>query len=171
MTYQAQMPNQMYQNQMLNQGGYMTNMYQQMKPEYGANSNSGGSNTSNVINTNTSNNNQGNSNNGEPQSLLPGSNVIIGKEIETNNGIINVCFEASTGSRTIINIPEDISIKEAIEIFAKKIKLNQKYIGKEVIFVYTGKKIKADSNDSIKTLTIHNQSVNNVFDQANVLGA
>ena len=180
--YQAQTPmtNQMYQNQMVNQGGFMTNMYQQVNPNVPNNNNNFSNtnfNTPNAYNLNPNQNTQGNSNNEEPKSLLPENTDIIG-QIVHSDGIVNAVFEASTGSIAVIQIKESTSIKEAIEKYAEKIKLNQKYIGKEVIFVLNGKKLDPFSNDILVNIIIKKNPMEkltqftvNVFDQANVLGA
>ena len=179
---QAPMTNQMYQNQMVNQGGFMTNMYQQVAPGVPNNNNFTNTNfnntpTPNTININSNQNNQVNSNNGEPQSLLPENKDMIGTMVYSD-GIVNVIFEASTGSTAVIQIKESTTIKEAIEKYAEKIKLNQKYIGKEVIFVLNGKKLDPFSNDIIVAIITKKNPTDkvvqfkvNVFDQANVLGA
>ena len=180
--YQPQMPNQMYQNQMVNQGGFMTNMYQQVAPGVPNNNNFTNTNfnntpTSNTININPNQNTQGNSNNEEPKSLLPENIDMIGKMVYSD-GIVNAVFEASTGSTAVIQIKESTSIKEAIEKYAERIRLNQKYIGKEVIFVLNGKKLDPFSNDIIVAIITKKNPTDkvvqfkvNVFDQANVLGA
>ena len=179
---QAPMTNQMYQNQMVNQGGFMTNMYQQVAPGVPNNNNFTNTNfnntpTPNTININSNQNNQVNSNNGEPQSLLPENIKMIGEIVHSDN-VVNAIFEASTGSRAVIHIKESTTIKEAIEKYAEKIKLNQKYIGKEVIFVLNGKKLDPFSNDKIVAIITKKSPMDkviqfkvNVFDQANVLGA
>ena len=180
--YQPQMPNQMYQNQMVNQGGFMTNMYQQVAPGVPNNNNFTNTNfnntpTSNTININPNQNTQGNSNNEEPKSLLPENIDMIGKMVYSD-GIVNAIFEASTGSTAVIQIKESTSIKEAIEKYAERIRLNQKYIGKEVICVLNGKKLDPFSNDIIVAIITKKNPTDkvvqfkvNVFDQANVLGA
>jgi hypothetical protein len=177
---QAQMQNQIYQNQnqMINQGGLMVNMYQQVNPGVPSNNNltNNNINTPSTSNINPNQNNQGNLNNGEPQPLLPENDEMIGKIINSK-GIINVFFEASTGSIAVININKDTPIKEAIEKYAEKIHLNKKYIGKEVIFVLNGKKLDPFSNNLFDLLNKKDsqgeivQFKINVFDQANVLGA
>ena len=177
---QAPMTNQMYQNQMVNQGGFMTNMYQQVNPNVPNNNNNFSNtnfNTPNTYNLNPNQNTQGNSNNEEPKSLLPENTDIIG-QIVHSDGIVNAVFEASTGSIAVIQIKESTSIKEAIEKYAERIKLNQKYIGKEVIFVLNGKKLDPFSNDKIVAIITKKSPMDkviqfkvNVFDQANVLGA
>jgi len=169
---QAQTTNQIYTNQMVNQGGLMTNMYQQVNQ--------------NVINNNNFTNNniptpnqtsQGNSNDEEPQTLIPGNTDMIGKIVHSE-GVINAIFEASTGSTAVIQINDKTPVKEAIEKYAEKIKLNQRYIGKEVIFVLNGKKMDPSSNkilvDFIKKTNPNDKVIQfkvNVFDQSNVLGA
>ena len=102
---------------------------------------------------------------------------MIGEIVHSDN-VVNAIFEASTGSRAVIHIKESTTIKEAIEKYAEKIKLNQKYIGKEVIFVLNGKKLDPFSNDILVNIIIKKNPMEkltqftvNVFDQANVLGA
>jgi hypothetical protein len=183
----VQMPgNQMYQNQMVNQGmcnsgGFMTNMYQQQPMNPGFMPYSNPSVQTNIPNSNVTpttnnnnnvNNNQGNTNDQEPQSLLQRNNELIGDpNAPTGNGIINIFFEASTGSRAVLNISESTPIKDVLKKYAAKIKLNEKFIGKQIMFLYTGKRIDPNSTQTVKELKINNGSQITVFDQANVLGA
>jgi hypothetical protein len=179
------MPTQMQVNQMypinnqgmVNSGGYMANMYQPMNPGFISYSNPGVQPT--VTNaptpTPTNVNSQGTANNGEaPPSLLQRNTDLIGDpNAPTGNGIINVFFEASTGSRAVLNLPEDTPVKDTLKKYAEKIKINQAFIGKKIMFLYTGKRIDNEPNcdKTLKELKILNGSQITVFDQANVLGA
>ena len=184
---QYQMPTQMQVNQMypinnqgmVNSGGYMANMYQPMNPGFISYSNPGVqptvTNAPTPTPTPTNVNSQGTANNGEaPPSLLQRNTDLIGDpNAPTGNGIINVFFEASTGSRAVLNLPEDTPVKDTLKKYAEKIKLNQAFIGKKIMFLYTGKRIDNEPNcdKTLKELKILNGSQITVFDQANVLGA
>jgi hypothetical protein len=180
---QYQMPTQMQVNQMypinnqgmVNSGGYMANMYQPMNPGFISYSNPGVQPTVTNAPTPTNVNSQGTANNGEaPPSLLQRNTDLIGDpNAPTGNGIINVFFEASTGSRAVLNLPEDTPVKDTLKKYAEKIKINQAFIGKKIMFLYTGKRIDNEPNcdKTLKELKILNGSQITVFDQANVLGA
>ena len=168
-------------------GGYMANMYQP-NPVY-INPNISNPNVPitnipnvNVPNTSVScpnvpisnlNNNQGNTNRGQaPPSLLSRDPSLIGQLVASNNGIINVYFNASTGSQVVINIKEDTPFKEAVEKYCEKIKLDKKFIEmKKIIFIYLGTQMDPQSTEPIKSLKISNLSKIDVFDQGNVIGA
>ena len=128
---------------------------------------------SNVPPVNNVSDNQGNANNGDaPPSLLSRDTNLIGEVVDTSNGIINVYFEASTGSKAVLNIKDTDPIKEVLEKYADKVKLNKQYIvSKKIIFLYLNEKIDPFSTDPVKNLKIHDTSKINVFDQNNVLGA
>jgi hypothetical protein len=172
---------------MANQNGLMVNMYPMNQGgvnPYNSNPNVPIQNNPNVIVPNTSNstptvqisninnNNQGNANGEAPPSILSRDTQLVGETVIPANGIINVFFEASTGSRAVINIPEDTSIKEALEKYAEKINLNKQYLtNNKIIFLFSNQKLDANSTDSIKSKKILNNCKINVFDQGNVLGA
>ena len=172
----------MYSMGMGGQPGYMTGMYT-MNPSMSNPSVpiTGISNPSvpitSVSNTNVPvnnvSNNQGNENNGEaPPSLLSRDTKLVGQEVAPIDGLINVYFEASTGSKAVLNIKETTPIKEALEQYADKIKLNKQYISsKKILFLYLNKQIDPNSTAPVSTLNIRNLSKINVFDQNNVLGA
>ena len=127
----------------------------------------------NVPVTNT-NNNENNTNYGEPpESILSRDTKLIGDpNAPTGNGMINVFFEASTGSKAVLNLNEDTPIKEALEKYAEKVKLNKQYLtNKKILFLFCSKQIDPTSTNSLKSIKIINQCTINVFDQANVLGA
>ena len=196
-----QMPNPAYQNPNLmvnpamyspnmvmnNQNGYMTGMYPMntgMTTISNPNVNITGISNANVPITsvsysnvppvNNGSNNQGNENNGEqpPPSLLSRDTQLIGEVVDTSSGLINVYFEASTGSKAVLNIKETDPIKEVLEKYADKVKLNKQYIvSKKIIFLYLNKQIDPNSTDPVSKINIHNLSKINVFDQNNVLGA
>ena len=172
---------------MVYQNGFMVNMYPTnqvyINPNI-SNPNVPIQNISNVNVPNTSascptvpisnlNNNQSNTNNGEaPPSILSRDPNLIGKPVDSNDGIINVYFFASTGSKAVINIKEDTPIKEALDKYCEKVKLNKMYIEKKkILFIFLGLEINPESTASIKSIKIINNSKINVFDQANVLGA
>ena len=172
----------MYSMGMGGQPGYMTGMYT-MNPSMSNPSVpiTGISNPSVPITSvsnpnvpvNNESNNQGNENNGEaPPSLLSRDTKLVGQEVAPIDGLINVYFEASTGSTAVLNIKETTPIKEALEQYADKINLNKQYIvSKKILFLYLNKQIDPNSTDPVSKLNIHNLSKINVFDQNNVLGA
>ena len=165
-----------------NGNGLMMNMYQQNVGHMIYNNNAPITNSSNTDetcdyygkNNNSSNhiNNQGNKNDDKEESVLARNTVLIGDpNAPTGNGIINIFFEASTGSRAVINVSENTPIKEVLEKYAEKINLHKNYLGNKVIFLLFGKKIDPSSTAPIKSINIKNGNSISVFDQQNVLGA
>ena len=173
---------------MVYQNGFMTNMYPTSQVYVNPTMSNPNVPIQNISNANVNitsvsspnvpisnlNNNEGNTNSGAaPPSLLSRDTQLIGEVVESNDkGIINVYFDASTGSKAVINIPENTPIKEALDKYCEKVQLNKMYVEKKkILFIFLGAQIDPESTESIKSLKIINNSKINVFDQGNVLGA
>ena len=92
------------------------------------------------------------------------------KKPTKESNLINISFEASTGLKTELCVSEKISVKELLKMFAKKVNLSESYFGKEVIFLFDGKKLDHESLEEIKEVGIGNNSSIIIFDQSNVIG-
>jgi hypothetical protein len=124
----------------------------------------------NNVNYNVNNNN--NNANQKDQSLLSRDNKLIGDpNLPTGQGYINVYFEASTGNTVVLNLKDNIGLRDALKLYMNKIQLSESYIGTHIVFLFNGRKLDHESNDSIKTFKIVNSSKITVFDQGNVIGA
>jgi hypothetical protein len=124
----------------------------------------------NNVNNNINNNN--NNANQKDQSLLSRDNRLIGDpNLPTGQGYINVFFEASTGNTVVLNLKDDIGLRDALKQYMNKIQLSESYIGTQIVFLFNGRKLDHESNEPIKTFKIGNSSKITVFDQGNVIGA
>ena len=164
-------PNMMMGMQFYNPA--MNNMYMQ-QPGYGCfqgNNPMMQNNMNNMNNTpNTSNNNT--TSQQETPSLLSRDNKIIGDlNLTPGEGYINVYFEASTGNTVVIHVKDNIGLRDALKLYMEKMQLSESFIGTHIVFLFNGRKLDHDSNESIKTFKIGNSSKITVFDQGNVIGA
>ena len=117
-------------------------------------------------------NNVNNVMNKKDESILSRDNKLIGDpNLPTGQGKINVYFEASTGNTVVLNLDENIHLRDALKQYMNKIQLSESYIGTQIVFLYNGRKLDHDSEESIKIFKIVNFSKITVFDQGNVIGA
>ena len=117
-------------------------------------------------------NNNNNNANQQDKSLLIRDNKLIGDpNLPTGQGKINVYFEASTGNTVVLNLEENIGLRDALKLYMNKIQLSENYIGNQIVFLFNGRKLDHESNEPIKTFKIVNSSKITVFDQGNVIGA
>ena len=140
--------------------GYMNNM-NMAYPGYGGvpmnnnnmmqpNTNSNTTNTTNTPNSNNTSNNQ-------LKGLLSRENKLIGDPtLPTGQGYINVFFEASTGNTVVLNIKDNLGLRDALKLYMQKLGLAENHIGKEIVFLFNGKKLEHESNDPIKSFKIVN---------------
>ena len=56
---------------------------------------------------------------------------------EDKNNLINIIFKVSSGLEVSILVPNFISIKELIKIFARKVGIPEDALGKEINFIYS----------------------------------
>ena len=121
----------------------------------------------NVNTINNVNNNQ------EPKELLPRNDKVMkDNTLVSNNGnqpIVNIAFDASTGSKVIISAPKNTTIKDLIKQYIKKINISENHIGKDIIFLFNGEKMNPHSEKTLQDFPFF--AVITVFDQNNVIGA
>ena len=167
--YNANNMNNNMPNSMNNMNNQMANNMANNPPTIPTTSNS----TSNMqINQNTQNNTNP-QNNDEHKGLLPRGNQVVGDKILQPVGdIINVNIDASTGTKTIINISQESPVIDLLKKYCERNNLGESHIGKSLAFLFNGRKINEDDyNKTIKKLGIVNMSTVTVYDQGNVIGA
>ena len=87
-------------------------------------------------------------------------------------GIIGLClwtinFDVSTGSKISMKISQNQTIKDMMDAFANEIRVPKESIGKDIIFLYNGRKL--DENDSVERV-LRDKTTVTVFDVNNVIG-
>ena len=121
---------------------------------------------------NVNTNNNGN-NNQQPKELIPRSDKVWKDSslASANNDQprINVTFDTSTGLKVIIFVTRNITIRELIKQFIKKIGISESHIGTNIIFLFNGEKMNPFSGDTLYSFP--DVSVITVVDQNNVIGA
>ena len=88
---------------------------------------------------------------------------------QNNLNLKNISFDASTGLKVILKVPNDTTIKELLKKYVEKIGLSEKVIGTDLIFLFNGGRMDTNSEDSIQKF--QDFSSITVFDQNNVIGA
>ena len=113
-----------------------------------------------------------NQNEEQKNGILPRGNYVNG-DINATQGedMINVTFDASTGVKTIVCVKRTAPFKEILKAYVKKIGLPENLIGTQIQFLFNGKKLEPDSEDTPISLKLKNMTSVTVFDVGNVLGA
>ena len=101
--------------------------------------------------------------------LFRNTSVITVYDLE---GIIGLClwtinFDTSTGLKISMKINQNKTIKDMMDAFANEIRVPKESIGKDIIFLYNGRKL--DENDSVKRV-LRDKTTVTVFDANNVIG-
>ena len=152
------------------------NFNNNMNIENGNNPNSLSMDNKNFYNLNNNNNNNinSNNNNGPPsKEVLPRPNnfnpIPDNSNFAASSNMKNILFEASTGLKVMIKADINTTIKELLKMYIERIGLNESFIDKDIVFLFTGEKM--DSKSEEKITKIPNMGVITVFDQNNVIGA
>ena len=115
-----------------------------------------------------------NQNEEQKNGVLPRGNYVNG-DINVTQGedMINVTFDASTGVKTIVCVKRTTPFKEILKEYVKKIGLPENIIGSEagIQFLFNGKRLDPNSEDTPLSLKLKNMTTVSVFDVGNVIGA
>ena len=103
--------------------------------------------------------------------VLPRGNITNGDTLAKGEDMCNITFDASTGVKTIINAKKDEPFKEIFKKYMNKIGLPESYIGTQIVFLFNGKKLEGNSEETPKKLKLQNMASVTVFDVGNVIGA
>ena len=82
---------------------------------------------------------------------------------------INIKFNCSSGFSINIKVSYLITVKELIKKFCRENELEEKYIDKEIIFLFNGNKIDPTSNDSLDKIKLKDNCNIIVLDEGNLL--
>ena len=95
--------------------------------------------------------------------------------IKENPGIlgeqIDLHFDASTGTKVLIPIGLNNTIKDAYILYCNKVDINYSQIDENIIFLYMGQRLRFEDNRTLRQIGIRNRSSITVFDQGKVIGA
>ena len=91
-------------------------------------------------------------------------NMMNTKPNSSSGNKISITFEVSTGSKVTLEMETSTTIEEMIKEYAKEINLPEKYLGRKVIFLYTGQKLDFKSKQTIGSM-FNNNALICVFDQ------
>jgi hypothetical protein len=110
--------------------------------------------------------------NGENQEYLPRGNYVNGDiNVAKGEDMMNITFDASTGVKTIVCVKKTTQFKDIFKEYVKKLGLFENVIGKQIVFLFNGKKLDENSEDTPKSLKLQNMASITVFDVGNVIGA
>ena len=84
---------------------------------------------------------------------------------------IDLYFEASTGSKVLIPIGLNNTIKDAYILYCSKLYINYSHIDKNIIFLFNAQILKCEDNITLKEFGFRNKSQLMVIDYHNVIGA
>ncbi len=92
---------------------------------------------------------------------------------KTNNNIMaNIYLIASSGLKVLLNVPEDITMKELFRLYVKKLGISPKHLGKDIIFIYNAETIDINEQKKFSQLVKGSTTMTiTVIDQNNVIGA
>ena len=92
---------------------------------------------------------------------------------KTNNNIMaNIYLIASSGLKVLLNVPEDITMKELFRLYVKKLGISPKHLGKDIIFIYNAETIDTNEQKKFSQLVKGSTTMTiTVIDQNNVIGA
>ena len=92
-------------------------------------------------------------------------------KIKNNIPILNIIFQASTGLKVNIVSELDCTIKDLFRKYINILGLPERYLGKEIIFLYNAKKMDIDSQDLVSSQFPRDFITVTVVDYNNVIGA
>ena len=97
-------------------------------------------------------------------------NQVINKSFFDPN-LMNVTFMTPAGHRVLLSIPKDTTILQMCQMYMDRLKLPRYYIGNDVQFLYSAKKIDPFSDETVINMFKTNNILITVFDQGGVVGA
>ena len=104
--------------------------------------------------------------------VLPRGNYVNGDiSVAKGEDMVNITFDASTGVKTIVCVKKTTQFKDIFKEYVKKLGLLENVIGKQIVFLFNGKKLDENSEDTPKSLKLQNMASITVFDVGNVIGA
>ena len=86
------------------------------------------------------------------------------------NRRIGIYFTTPNGSKTFIEVPTDIKIKDLYLAYAKKMKINPNLLGKEILFLFNGYKININEDKDLISFGLNGVSHIIVCDSKNIIG-
>ena len=121
---------------------------------------------------NNMNNNINVNNNQQPQDLIKRGNVSETYDLYPGQGNkINVVMAASSGLRIVMPTPADVTIKQHIRNYLRKLNLGDGVLKGGLIFLINAQTMDVNSNNPMSSVCKGNASVITVVDVQNVIAA
>ena len=124
-----------------------------------------------IYNNNNSNSNSYSNNN--MTGILPRNNRTdqISPFIGYSGEIVNLFFQASTGYKINMLVPNDVKLKDVLVQYILKIGLGPDVIDKDIYFLCNGNKIKKNENMTLREKCFLSGTVIIVIDKKGIMGA
>ncbi len=129
------------------------------------------------VNTNQNdrifNNNNNSNNNNNMTGILPRNNRTdqTSPFIGYSGEIVNLFFQASTGYKLNMLVPNDVKMKDILVQYVLKIGLGPDVIDQGIYFLCNGNKIKKNENRTLREMCFLNGTVIIVVDKKGIMGA
>ena len=121
---------------------------------------------------NMNNNMNANNNNQQPQDLIKRVNASETYDLYPGLGNkINVVMAASSGLRIVMPTPADVTIKQHIRNYLRKLNLGDGVLKGGLIFLINAQTMDVNSNNPMSSVCKGNASVITVVDVQNVIAA
>ena len=107
------------------------------------------------------------------QSFSQNPNGIINlniQEQEFNYRTINIKFICSSGLKVLLSVPITMKVKDLLLKFAHHLGINEKYIDKEIKFLYDASTISIKDERNIKQIGLRDNTTITVVDIQNITG-
>ena len=82
----------------------------------------------------------------------------------------DILFSLDTGLKIIIRTPIDVKVRDLLSTFARAMKVDIKYLGEKIFFLFNGCKINKNEEKTIIQFDLHNRSTITVIDSSNLIG-
>ena len=107
--------------------------------------------------------------NNQIQNIIPRGDI-VDYFPGNKNRKIDIYFTNPNGSKTFIEVPIDIKIKDLYLIYAKKMEINPNLLGKEINFLFNGYKININEDKDLISFGFSGGSHIVVLDAKNIIG-
>ena len=82
----------------------------------------------------------------------------------------DILFALDKGLKTKIRTPVDVKVRDLLLAYARAMKVDIKYLGEKIFFLFNGYKINKNEEKTIIQFDLHNRSIITVVDSSNLIG-
>ena len=93
------------------------------------------------------------------------SEITLFDQVGIISGLIGITFEATSDSKKIIIVPKNFTIKALIEKYLKEIEIEENGNKEELVFIFKGKRINPNSEETVDERFKSKNILIEVFDQ------